>query len=350
MNEITHSEILSPLNIHSQPSQIKSAKKEDYSPRTEFPVKLFRNSGKSTKIPRINTQSKISSTLINISNQPTPPQSQHKAPKLKIPTNNNSYSPVVLQNTFSTRTLNDNFYGKKMVKTTTYRNLVIDDGSNQSGILLSPHTLEVIPSPRENENKIVKALNPFEVGGTIHVLFTRANYRDLLSIIGKLVVLLIVSNVGPSRRILSSFSEIPKCYPEVIFATIHVNQQTKIDIPELESVFTPRCPIFRFFVDGNKIKETSGPYMTRLREAINIAIEIMTTGSIPIPKLTTPTKKVSNRKKLSKLKRGNTHEPGKKPKLATSGKHRNLASDISPETVRKARSKSEESIRRRKLS
>jgi hypothetical protein len=200
--------------------------------------------------------------------------------------------------------------------------------------------------------------NQFDVGGTVHFLTNRAQYRDVISIADKLVILLLTVNVGPSRRMLTIFTEVAKGYSSVIFANINVNPQSRLDIPELEYVYAPRCPILRFFMNGAKIKETSGPYISRLRDGIKNVIQYGNSG----PPLTSNSV-VVKKKNYQKLKRGNTHEPTKKSekRLSKDNKLRRsyqptskelsitLQSESHSPKTRKSRSKSYEDIDHRKL-
>jgi hypothetical protein len=208
---------------------------------------------------------------------------------------------------------------------------------------------------RDRDKEKLEISNQFDVGGTVHFLTNRVQYRDVISIADKLVVLLLTVNVGPSRRMLTIFTEVAKGYSSVIFANINVNPQSRLDIPELEYVYAPRCPILRFFMNGAKIRETSGPYISRLRDGIKNALEYGNSGSPQVKIHSVVVKK----KTYQKLKRGNTHEPAKKSdkRLSKDTKVRRSyqptsselsttlqSESLSPPKVRKNRSKSYEDI------
>jgi len=250
-------------------------------------------------------------------------------------------------------------------------------GSNPSKPLTSVRTVR--PSTRtcrkEREMSVMVPVSPrvsprtkasYDVDGVVHLLGNRSQYRDVLTIPKKLVVLLLTTDVGSSRRMLTIFQEVAKGYPGVIFANVNVNQ-SKAEIPELESVFTPRCPIFRFFVNGAKVRETSGPYISRLREAIKDTVrDYVHNSQESNSQVTNSTKK----KHVMKLRRGKTVEPMKKsPRKLTKEEHKvrgtlipSASSDASLETltaellrppgspVRKNRSWSSSESIRRKLS
>jgi len=207
---------------------------------------------------------------------------------------------------------------------------------------------------KDREKDKLEISNQFDVGGIVHFLSNRAQYRDIISIADKLIILLLTVNVGPSRRMLTVFTEVAKGYPSVIFASINVNQQSRLDIPELEYVYAPRCPILRFFMNGAKIRETSGPYISRLRDGIKNALEYGNSGNqLKINSV------VVKKKTYTKLKRGNTHEPAKKSDkrlskdIKTRRSYQPTSSELSttlqneslsPPKVRKNRSKSYEDI------